>query len=282
MPRQFARRRAARRPAAIVAARARAPARAGDRAARAGRAWRAISTRSAAPPRSRCCSTTSARPTSVRSLRRCMSMMTLNALLGLCRVRQFDAALSLSPRRRRASRGHALDGAAGASADQRGADRRLCRLADGRREVAAAVAARGLIAAAVRGAGRVRRPHRDRRRAGAGAAASAPYTPSRRWRGRVSLLAAAAAVAGAAAAGARRARRARTRPRRQAADALRRRQRQRRHPRHHVRDAEAVHARPNCWSAPTSNRWRALRRHFGLEQGVENPFIRMTLYQGGC
>ena len=24
-----------------------------------------------------------------------------------------------------------------------------------------------------------------------------------------------------------------------------------------------------------------LRRHFGLEQGVENPFIRMTLYQGG-
>ena len=25
----------------------------------------------------------------------------------------------------------------------------------------------------------------------------------------------------------------------------------------------------------------SLRRHFGLEQGVENPFIRMTLYQGG-
>ena len=32
---------------------------------------------------------------------------------------------------------------------------------------------------------------------------------------------------------------------------------------------------------PNLEQVESLRRHFGLEQGVENPFIRMTLYQGG-
>ena len=32
---------------------------------------------------------------------------------------------------------------------------------------------------------------------------------------------------------------------------------------------------------PDIEQVESLRRHFGLEQGVENPFIRMTLYQGG-
>jgi len=32
---------------------------------------------------------------------------------------------------------------------------------------------------------------------------------------------------------------------------------------------------------PDLEQVESLRRHFGLEQGVENPFVRMTLYQGG-
>ena len=43
--------------------------------------------------------------------------------------------------------------------------------------------------------------------------------------------------------------------------------------------------RPFSWPqllvGPDIDEVESLRRHFGLEQGVENPFIRMILYQGG-
>jgi hypothetical protein len=38
---------------------------------------------------------------------------------------------------------------------------------------------------------------------------------------------------------------------------------------------------PELLVGPDIEQVEGLRRHFGLEQGVENPFIRMTLYQGG-
>ncbi len=38
---------------------------------------------------------------------------------------------------------------------------------------------------------------------------------------------------------------------------------------------------PQLLLGPDIAEVESLRRHFGLEQGVENPFIRMTLYQGG-
>jgi hypothetical protein len=38
---------------------------------------------------------------------------------------------------------------------------------------------------------------------------------------------------------------------------------------------------PELIVGPDIEQVESLRRHFGLEQGVENPFIRMTLYQGG-
>jgi hypothetical protein len=38
---------------------------------------------------------------------------------------------------------------------------------------------------------------------------------------------------------------------------------------------------PELLVGPDIEQVESLRRHFGLEQGVENPFIRMTLYQGG-
>src|SRR5579863_8233966 len=38
---------------------------------------------------------------------------------------------------------------------------------------------------------------------------------------------------------------------------------------------------PELLVGPDIELVEGLRRHFGLEQGVENPFIRMTLYQGG-
>jgi hypothetical protein len=38
---------------------------------------------------------------------------------------------------------------------------------------------------------------------------------------------------------------------------------------------------PQLLVGPDIERVEELRRHLGLEQGVENPFIRMTLYQGG-
>jgi hypothetical protein len=38
---------------------------------------------------------------------------------------------------------------------------------------------------------------------------------------------------------------------------------------------------PQLLVGPDIEQVESLRRHFGLEQGVENPFIRMTLYQGG-
>jgi len=38
---------------------------------------------------------------------------------------------------------------------------------------------------------------------------------------------------------------------------------------------------PELIVGPDVEQVESLRRHFGLEQGVENPFVRMTLYQGG-
>ena len=38
---------------------------------------------------------------------------------------------------------------------------------------------------------------------------------------------------------------------------------------------------PELIVGPDIEQVESLRRHFGLEQGVENPFVRMTLYQGG-
>ncbi len=38
---------------------------------------------------------------------------------------------------------------------------------------------------------------------------------------------------------------------------------------------------PQLIVGPDIEEVESLRRHLGLEQGVENPFIRMTLYQGG-
>ena len=38
---------------------------------------------------------------------------------------------------------------------------------------------------------------------------------------------------------------------------------------------------PQLLVGPDIEQVESLRRHLGLEQGVENPFIRMTLYQGG-
>ena len=229
----------------------------------------------------RCCSANSAR-TIFEPLRAALHVvMTVNALMGLFEFADAYADLPLSPRWRRASRGHALDRAAGPSAHQCGADRRLRRFADGGRQDPARLAAR--------------RPDPACSSPRSSCSAAAPRSSSRwRWR-RCSSSTPRSPRCGAAVSrcSPRRSRRRACRCWRSRscaalasglADPLLMR---------FVDDNGSAATRvimfdmlgPFSWRellvGPDIEQVESLRRHFGLEQGVENPFIRMTLYQGG-